>query len=64
MRVSKDARIKDAGSAGQERACRTSVTRIAEMLRAHPKVARVYYPGLSENKGHASGAAADERFLG
>ncbi|HUI83407.1 MAG TPA: PLP-dependent aspartate aminotransferase family protein [Candidatus Binatia bacterium] len=34
-----------------ERACRNAV-RIAEMLRGHPRVARVYYPGLEEHEGH------------
>lgn len=34
-----------------ERACRNAM-RIAEMLRAHPKVAHVYYPGLEDNESH------------
>ncbi len=34
-----------------ERACRNAL-RIAEALRQHPKVARVYYPGLAENESH------------
>ena len=34
-----------------ERACRNAA-RIAEMLRAHSKVARVYYPGLENNDSH------------
>jgi methionine-gamma-lyase len=34
-----------------ERACRNAA-RIAEMLRQHPKVARVYYPGLPDNESH------------
>jgi cystathionine beta-lyase/cystathionine gamma-synthase len=34
-----------------ERACRNAA-RIAEMLREHPKVARVYYPGLPDNESH------------
>jgi len=34
-----------------ERACRNAA-RIAEMLREHPKVARVYYPGLQDNESY------------
>ena len=34
-----------------ERACRNAA-RIAEMLRQHSKVARVYYPGLEDNESH------------
>ncbi|HKD86020.1 MAG TPA: PLP-dependent aspartate aminotransferase family protein [Terriglobales bacterium] len=34
-----------------ERACRNAA-RIAEMLRRHGKVARVYYPGLEDNDSH------------
>jgi len=34
-----------------ERACRNAA-RIAEMLSQHPKVARVYYPGLPDNDSH------------
>jgi methionine-gamma-lyase len=33
------------------RACRNAAL-IAESLRRHPRVARVYYPGLSDNEGH------------
>ncbi len=35
-----------------KRACRNAGF-IAEALRHHPKVARVYYPGLPDNEGHA-----------
>ena len=42
-----------------ERACRNAA-QIAEALQAHPKVARVYYPGLRESRGARAGAAADE----
>ncbi len=35
-----------------ERACRNAM-RIAEALAKHPKVARVYYPGLENNESHA-----------
>jgi cystathionine beta-lyase/cystathionine gamma-synthase len=35
-----------------ERACRNAA-QIAEMLQQHPKVARVYYPGLADNESHA-----------
>ncbi|MGC2109535.1 MAG: PLP-dependent aspartate aminotransferase family protein [Candidatus Korobacteraceae bacterium] len=34
-----------------ERACRNAA-QIARMLREHPKVARVYYPGLEDHEGH------------
>ena len=34
-----------------ERACRNA-EQIAEMLQQHPKVARVYYPGLPDHEGH------------
>ncbi len=34
-----------------ERACRNAA-RIAEWLEKHPKVARVYYPGLPSHEGH------------
>ena len=34
-----------------ERACRNAA-RIAEMLRQHSRVARVYYPGLPDNESH------------
>ena len=34
-----------------ERACRNAA-RIAQMLKEHPKVARVYYPGLEDNDSH------------
>ncbi|MGA2904638.1 MAG: aminotransferase class I/II-fold pyridoxal phosphate-dependent enzyme [Candidatus Korobacteraceae bacterium] len=34
-----------------ERACRNAA-RIAEMLREHPKVVRVYYPGLKDHDAH------------
>jgi methionine-gamma-lyase len=34
-----------------ERACRNA-SRIAERLEKHPKVARVYYPGLPSHEGH------------
>jgi cystathionine beta-lyase/cystathionine gamma-synthase len=34
-----------------KRACRNAA-RIAEALQRHPKVARVYYPGLPGNEGH------------
>jgi cystathionine gamma-synthase len=34
-----------------ERACRNAA-QIAEALRQHPKVARVYYPGLADHEGH------------
>lgn len=33
------------------RACRNAA-KIADSLKRHPKVARVYYPGLPENEGH------------
>src|SRR5579862_9095021 len=35
-----------------ERACRNAMA-IAEMLQQHPKVARVYYPGLKNHDAHA-----------
>ncbi|MBS0207386.1 MAG: PLP-dependent transferase [Planctomycetes bacterium] len=35
--------------------CRTA-QKIAEFLAAHPKVARVYYPGLKDHHGHAIAA--------
>jgi cystathionine beta-lyase/cystathionine gamma-synthase len=35
-----------------ERACRNAMA-IAEMLQQHPKVARVYYPGLKDHEAHA-----------
>jgi methionine-gamma-lyase len=34
-----------------KRACRNAA-QIADALKRHPKVARVYYPGLAENEGH------------
>ena len=34
-----------------ERACRNAA-RIADMLQQHPKIARVYYPGLPDNDSH------------
>jgi cystathionine beta-lyase/cystathionine gamma-synthase len=34
-----------------QRACRNA-TKIAEALRRHPKVARVYFPGLEKHEGH------------
>lgn len=34
-----------------ERGCRNAAT-IAEGLRAHPKVSRVYYPGFEDDPGH------------
>jgi cystathionine beta-lyase/cystathionine gamma-synthase len=34
-----------------ERAC-CNAARVADMLRQHPKVARVYYPGLPDNDSH------------
>ncbi len=34
-----------------ERACRNAA-KIAEALRSHPKVARVFYPGLEEHEAH------------
>lgn len=34
-----------------KRACRNAAL-IADSLKRHPKVARVYYPGLPENEGH------------
>lgn len=36
-----------------KRACRNAAL-IADSLKRHPKVARVYYPGLSDNEGHAA----------
>ena len=36
-----------------KRACRNAAL-IADSLKRHPKVARVYYPGLPENEGHDS----------
>lgn len=38
-----------------KRACRNAA-QIAESLKRHPKVARVYYPGLSDNEGHEAAA--------
>ncbi|PXY21221.1 cystathionine gamma-synthase [Prauserella muralis] len=37
---------------------------IAEALAVHPKVSRVYYPGLAEHPGHATAAKQMRRFGG
>ena len=36
-----------------ERACANAAV-LAEVLREHPKVSRVFYPGLPDNEGHAA----------
>ncbi|BBJ41374.1 hypothetical protein SSPO_040920 [Streptomyces antimycoticus] len=41
-----------------------NATRIAEMLTAHPKVTRVYYPGLPEHAGHEIAAKQMRAFGG
>jgi cystathionine gamma-synthase len=38
--------------------------RVVEFLRSHPKVARVYYPGLAEHPGHEVAAKQMRRFGG
>ena len=38
--------------------------RIVEMLTAHPRVTRVYYPGLPDHPGHAAAVAQMRRFGG
>ncbi len=42
-----------------KRACRNAAL-IADSLKRHPKVVRVYYPGLPENEGHQAAREADE----
>lgn len=42
----------------------TNAARIAEALREHPKVTRVYYPGLAEHPGHEIAARQMEAFGG
>ncbi len=44
-----------------ERACRNAAA-IAEALQQHPKVARVLYPGLKQNDGHAAAARQMKAF--
>ena len=38
--------------------------RVVEMLVAHPRVSKVYYPGLAEHPGHPAAAAQMRRFGG
>jgi cystathionine beta-lyase/cystathionine gamma-synthase len=44
-----------------DRACRNAA-QIADMLRQHPNVARVYYPGLEDNDSHAIAARQMKHF--
>ncbi|GAA1235169.1 cystathionine gamma-synthase [Prauserella halophila] len=48
-------------SVRMERHC-DNAERIAAMLQSHPKVARVYYPGLDEHPGHDVAAKQMRRF--
>lgn len=41
-----------------------NAARLAQFLQSHPKVARVYYPGLPEHPGHAVAARQMRRFGG
>lgn len=41
-----------------------NATRIAGFLKAHPRVRRVYYPGLSDHPGHEVAAAQMDGFSG
>ncbi|GAB2802282.1 cystathionine gamma-synthase [Streptomyces sp. NPDC054796] len=41
-----------------------NATRVAEMLRAHPKVSQVYYPGLPSHPGHETAAKQMRAFGG
>ncbi|KMS86840.1 cystathionine gamma-synthase [Prauserella rugosa] len=50
-------------SVRMERHC-DNAERIAAMLQSHPKVSRVYYPGLSEHPGHDVAAKQMRRFGG
>ncbi|MEM9990775.1 MAG: cystathionine gamma-synthase [Bacteroidota bacterium] len=46
-----------------EQACK-SAKQIAEVLRVHPKVANVYWPGFKTHRGHAIAKAQMKRFGG
>jgi cystathionine gamma-synthase len=46
-----------------ERHC-DNAERVVEMLQAHPRVARVYYPGLPEHPGHAAAVGQMRRYGG
>ncbi|SFP38013.1 cystathionine gamma-synthase [Amycolatopsis arida] len=50
-------------SVRMERHC-DNAERVVEALRAHPKVAKVYYPGLAEHPGHDVAAKQMRRFGG
>lgn len=50
-------------SVRMERHC-DNAERIASMLQSHPKVARVYYPGLADHPGHDVAAKQMRRFGG
>ncbi|GAA1197289.1 cystathionine gamma-synthase [Prauserella alba] len=50
-------------SVRMERHC-DNAERIAAMLQSHPKVARVYYPGLADHPGHDVAAKQMRRFGG
>jgi len=46
-----------------ERHC-DNAERVVEMLSAHPRITRVYYPGLPDHPGHQAAAAQMRRFGG
>jgi cystathionine gamma-synthase len=46
-----------------ERHC-DNAEKVAELLAGHPKVAEVFYPGLSDHKGHSIAASQMRRFGG
>ena len=60
MRVPAAARLEDAARARGARLPQRA--QIAESLRQHPKVARVYYPGLPDNEAHELAAAQMKDF--